>query len=235
MSKMKVSEAVNKKLDELVAALKKAHGDELVSVLAHGSAVRGGWREGSDVDLIVVLREASRAALERSANALQGARWSSRIEAMILVEPEITRAADVFPVFYDEIKRSHVVLHGSDPFADLKIERHHLRLRIEQELREAQIRMRRAVVDAQGNVDQLRGAVARKIKQVRSPLRALLELDGESTEQELAAVLKAAGKKLGVDAAALLQVDESPSLAHDALVTLLDKAIAKVDLMEERP
>lgn len=230
---MKVSETVQKKLDELVSALKKAHGDALVSVVAHGSAVRGGWREGSDVDLVVVLREASRPTLERSANALQGARWSSRIEAMILVEEEIPRAADVFPVFYDEIKQHHAVLHGSDPFASLKIERHHLRLRIEQELREAQIRMRRAVVDAQGNQDALRGLVARKIKQVRSPLRALLELLGKSTEQEPFAVLRAAGQAFGVDAAAALKVEEEPAAAHDALVALLDQAIAKVDAMED--
>lgn len=232
---MKVSETVQKKLDELVVALKKAHGDDLVSVLVHGSAVRGGWAEGSDVDLVVVLREASRATLERSANALQGARWSSRIEAMVLVEEEIARAADVFPVFYDEIKQHHVVLHGSDPFAALKIERHHLRLRIEQELREAQIRMRRAVIDAQGNKDALRGAVARKIKQVRSPIRALLELDGTSTEHDLPTVLRNAARRFGVDAATLLRFDEDPSGAHDALVALLDKAIAKVDAMEDVP
>lgn len=229
---MKVSEGVGRKLEGLVSALKQAHGAELVSVLVHGSAVRGGWREGSDVDVVIVLRDASREALERAANALQGARWSARIEAMILVEAEIARAADVFPVFYDEIKQHHEVLHGSDPFAALTIERAHLRLRIEQELREAQIRMRRGVIDAQGSRDQLRGLVARKIKQVRSPLRALLELCGKGGDHELWAVMKAAGALVSADASALSKVDEDPLAAHDALVTLLDKAIAKVDAME---
>lgn len=229
---MKVSEAVKKRLDELTAALVKAHGDDLVSVLVHGSAVRGGWKEGSDVDLVIVLKQASRKSLESSANALQGARWSTRIEAMILREEEIARAADVFPVFYDEIKQHHVVLHGKDVFADLKIERSHLRLRVEQELREAQIRMRRAVVDAQGNADALRGAVARKIRQVRSPLRALLDLLNVTTEHDLGAVLRTACKTFDVDAGPLLQADEDPGAAHAALVRLLDAAIAKVDAME---
>ncbi len=231
--KLKVSEQVQKRIDELVSALQKAHGESLLSVVAHGSAARGGWRDGSDVDLIIVLRESSRAALESAANALQGARWSARIEAMILVESEIARAADVFPVFYDEIQRCHAVLHGKDVFAGLKIEPHHLRLRIEQELREVQIRLRRAVVDAQGNTDNLRGVVARKIKQVRSPLRALLVKKGVETEDDLAAVLKAAGKTFGVEVAALSGVAEDPGAAHDALVSLLDKAIADVDAMED--
>lgn len=230
--KAKVSEAIQKKLNELVAALKNAHGDDLVSVLVHGSAARGDWREGSDVDLVVVLRDGSRASLDRSANALQGARWSSRIEAMILVDHEIPRAADVFPVFYEEIKRRHVVLYGRDPFSNLKIEPHHLRLRIEQELREAQIRLRRIVVDALGNPDALRGGVARKIKQVRSPLRALLERKGIAVEDDLASILRACGEAFGVNVGPLAKIADEPAAAHDALVALLDKAIAEVDAME---
>jgi predicted nucleotidyltransferase len=230
--KLKVSEQVQTRLDDLVSGLKKAFGEQLLSIVAHGSATRGGWREGSDVDIIVVLRESSRQALEASANALQGARWSARIETMVLVEHEIARAADVFPVFYDEIQRCHSLLHGADVFKDLKIEPHHLRLRIEQELREVQIRLRRAVVDAQGNQDALRGVVARKIKQVRSPLRALLEKKGVTCEGDLPSVLKTAGTSFGVDIAAISRVEEDPGAAHDALVALLDKAIADVDAME---
>ena len=230
--KLKVSEQVHKRLDELVSALKKAHGEALLAVLVHGSAARGGWREGSDVDLVIVLEESTREALEASSNALQGARWAARIEAMILVKREITRAADVFPIFYDEIRRCHVVLHGDDPFKDLKIEPHHLRLRIEQELREVQIRLRRAVVDAQGANDALRGAVSRKIKQVRSPLRALLEQKKIDVEDDLPAVLKVAGKTFDIAVDAVERVDEDPGPAHDTLVALLDKAIADVDAME---
>ncbi len=233
--KLAVSEAVRARLDELVAALKKVHDENLVAILVHGSAVRGGWREGSNVDLVVVLKRSERALLDASANVLQGARWSSRIEAMVLVEHEIARAADVFPIFYDEIRRHHVVLHGHDPFAELRIEKHHIRLRIEQELREAQIRLRRAVIDAQGNRDALRGAVARKIKQVRSPLHALLAQKGVDGDDDLKSVFARAGKAFVVDVASLLKVDEDPPAAHDALVALLEAAIADVDAMEDAP
>ena len=152
---------------------------------------------------------------------------------MIVIENEILRAADVFPVFYEEIKRHHEVLFGSDPFAELKIERAHLRLRIEQELREAQIRLRRAMVDALGSSEAVRGAVARKIKQVRSPLRALLALeDKPPADDELSTVLKAAGEAFSIDVAPLLRVVEEPRPAHDTLVKLLHAAIEDVDRME---
>lgn len=233
--KLAVSEAVKERLDELVDALKKACGDDLSGVLVHGSAVRGGWRPGSNVDLVVVLKKSARETLERASNALQGARWASRIEAMILVEDEIARAADVYPIYYGDICRHHVVLHGRDPFEGLKIEKHHIRLRIEQELREAQIRMRRAVVDAQGNKEALRGAVGRKIKQVRSPLHALLGQKSVTNDDDLKSVLAAAGKAFNVDVAPLSRVDEDPAAAHDALVALLDRAIAEADAMEDKP
>jgi predicted nucleotidyltransferase len=224
---------VKTKLDTLIGTLKKEMGDDLVSVLVHGSAVRGGWREGSDVDLVIVLKKSDRERLEAVANSIQGARWSSRIESMILIENEIVRAADVFPVFYEDIKRHHEVLFGSDPFAELKIERHHLRLRIEQELREGQIRLRRAMVDALGSTDAVRGAVARKIKQVRSPLRALLALkDKPPADDELSTVLRAAGEAFGIDVGPLLRVVEEPRPAHDTLVQLLHAAIEDVDRME---
>jgi len=233
--KLAVSEAVKERLDELVFALKKACGDNLSGVLVHGSAVRGGWHPGSNVDLVVVLKKAERATLESAANALQGARFASRIEAMILVEGEVVRAADVYPIYYGDICRHHVMLYGHDPFSDLKIEKHHLRLRIEQELREAQIRMRRAVVDAQGNKEALRGAVGRKIKQVRSPLHALLGQKGVTNDDDLKSVLAAAAKAFSVDVAPLSRVDEDPGAAHDALVGLLDAAIAEADAMEDKP
>ncbi len=229
---MKVSVEVKEQVDALVTALQAAFGDELVCVLAHGSAVRGGWTEGSDVDLVIVLREASREGLERSANALVGARWAARIESLILLEREIARSADVFPVFYGEIMLQHEVLHGVDPFAGLELHRDHLRLRVEQELREAQIRMRRAVVDAQGRPDHLRGLLTRKVKQVRSPLRVLLELTGRRVSPDLRAVLEAAGALLGVEVAPLVAQDGDVFAAHARLVELLERAIHQADTLE---
>ncbi len=229
--KLHVNDTVKQKLDELVTSLKKGLEEDLVAVLVHGSAARGGWKAGSDVDLVIVVKDAARTRLESIANALQGARWSARVEAMILVDAEIPRAADVFPVFYDDLRRHHAVLHGNDPFSSLVIEDHHVRLRVEQELREVQIRLRRAVIDALGSPESLRGGVARKIKQVRSPLRALLALKKIDAEDDLRAVLAKCGEIFSIDVAPLARVDEDANAAHDTLVKLLDLAVNDVDAM----
>lgn len=231
---------VQARLVELKESLERTLGDGLACLLVYGSAARGGYRDGqSDVDLMVVLREASRERLDAIANALRLARYAARIEAMILTAAEIPRAADVFPLLYDDIRRCHVLLSGQDPFSALVIDGKNRRLRVEQELREAQIRLRRAVVDGVGSDEALRGAVLRKLKQIRGPLHALLGLrgingdDGDAGDDDLATVLAGAGKHLGVDVAPLQRAHEAPvAAAYEALAALLARAIEDVDRLE---
>ena len=224
--------AARKRLDDLQESLSIALGDDLVSLLVYGSAVRGGWREGfSDIDVVVVLRDAARARLEAISNAVVLARNAARIEVMILTEAEIPRASDVFPLLYDDIRGCHVVLAGRDAFANLTISDRHRRLRIEQELREAQIRLRRAIVDAAGEPELVAPAVTRKAKQLRGPLHALLALRGEKIADDLGTVIKASGAKYGVDVAPILVAREDAARAHAALESLLAAAVADVDRM----
>jgi predicted nucleotidyltransferase len=230
-----MGEDTRNRLRALEEALARTLGDGLVSLVVYGSAARGGYRAGqSDVDIVVVVKDASRATLLSVANAMQVARYAARIEAMILTEDEIAKATDVFPILYDDIRRHHVVLRGSDPFAGLTIDDHHWRLRIEQELREAQIRLRRAVVDSMGRKEALAGAVVRKAKQIRSPLYALFQLQGVACEDRTHLLLAKAGERYRVDTSMILRAPEEPEKAHDALVQVLAAAIAEVDAREER-
>jgi len=226
---------VRARVEEWTKSLEATLGDDLVGILVHGSVARGEYRPGeSDVDAIVVLKEATFAQLDGIANAMQLARYSARIEAMILTEAEIAGASDVFPLLYDDIKRCHFLVTGRDPFKDVEVHDTHRRLRIEQELREARIRMRRAVTDAAGAREALGGAITRKVKQVRAPLYALLGLKGQKCSPDLGAVIEAACKHYGVDAAVVRNAKEAPDPAYAAFVTLLDKAIDEVNAMESK-
>jgi predicted nucleotidyltransferase len=221
------------RLRELESSLVKTMGDGLVSLLVYGSAARGGYREGqSDIDVLVVVREASRPMLLAIANALQTARYSARIETMILVEGEIASSADVFPLLYDDIRRHRVILHGADPFATLRVDDRHRRIRIEQELRDARTRLRRAVIDGLGAKEALARTLRRKTKQVRLALYALLRARGVDCEDRTQTVLEAAGRLYGVDTSPITRSGDTPELAYDALVQLLGAAIDDVDAME---
>lgn len=224
---------VRERVAEFAHSISAALGDDLVGILVHGSVVRGvDYRPGeSGVDVIVVLARAEFAQLDAIGDALQRARYSARIEATILEEREIAGASDVFPLLYDEIQQHHVVVAGRDPFAGIEVHDKHRRLRIEQELRDAQIRLRRAVTDGLGAREAVGGAVARKVKQVRAPLHALLALKHIACEPDLASVLAKVGEVYDVDVAPLRTARESPEPAHAALVALLAKAVDDVNAL----
>src|SRR5258708_37396687 len=84
-------------LDALVKTLRGVLEENLRSVIVHGSAARGDYRAGvSDLDVVLVLADPSRATLDRVSNAITLARASGRVETMVLPEEEIERAAAVF-------------------------------------------------------------------------------------------------------------------------------------------
>jgi predicted nucleotidyltransferase len=220
-------------LQALKDGLEKVVGKNLAALVVYGSAVRGGYVPGeSDVDVIVVLEETSLPQLQAIAEPLMLARYQARVEAMVLRRAALQSSADVFPLLYDDVRQRHVVLSGTDVFSGLQIADVHRRLRIEQELSEARIRMRRAVVDALGSEATIAGAVARKVKQIRSPLHALMCLKGKECDDRLEPVLAASGQAYGLDTGALLRVAAQPEAAHTALRALLDAAIEDVDRLQ---
>jgi hypothetical protein len=232
----KLPRKVQGRVEAMLHDLETIAGPELRSVILHGSVARGEWVEGrSDIDVIVVLGSAPRAMLSALGDCLAVARTAARVDSLIVVDGEIGRAADVFPLFYQDIREHHIVLYGSDPFADLQIESAHLRLRIEQELRDVAIRMRRVAVDARGETAALGYAVARQLRRVRFPLATMLRLMQIEVGHELMTVLEKASRKLDVDSVAFRRVYERPEAAFDALVTLLDRAIDAVDRLEAPP
>jgi predicted nucleotidyltransferase len=229
-----LSPDVTRRLDDLKTALVELCGTNLVALVVHGSAVRGGWKESvSDVDVVIVLRSDEESLLEKLGPALELARFSARIEAMILVASEIERSADCFPLFYGDIARASVTLVGTSPFASLIIHDHHKRVRIEQELRDIRIRMRRVVADTAGHKN-FGGALERKIKQARVPLYELLALRGTPPADNLAAVLRDAGAAYAIDIAPLEGAQTNPALAFQCLAKLLDAALADVDARERK-
>lgn len=225
---------IQRHLGELAARLSEALGETFIGLLVHGSVARGEYRpDESGVDTVIVLSDASVTTLEAIGEPLQRARYAARIEAVIVLEEEIAGASDVFPLFYDEIRRCHILIAGRDAFDGVRVQDRHRRLRIEQELREAQFRLRRAVTDALGAPEAIGGAVYRRVRQSRNPLLALLALKGIDSAPDLRSVLTTAGTTYGIDTSLLLEPREHPTEAHAAFVALLTRAIDDVNRLPE--
>lgn len=197
-------------IDNLVSGLTEAAGPNLAGVILYGDW-RGRFRPGrSDVNVVVLLRDASYAALAAIAPPLQAARRSVGVETMILRPQEVLEAADVFPTKFLDIKRHHIVLAGEDPFASLDIPLEHVRLRIEQELRNMLLRLRRISIDANTEPELLRRALSRICRPLAIELEALLRVSGKPApaEDRTSLIFAAAAAAFDLNPAALARLAE---------------------------
>ncbi len=210
-------------------------GDELVSLVVYGSAVRGGLTPHSDVDVLVIVARDDAAFLARLHGIATVARASARLDLRVLHHDELQRAADVFPLFFDDVRECHAILWGSDPFSGLVIHDEHRRLRIEQELREARQEVRRLIIDHAADPPTLRLELEALLKRIRAPLHGLLQLHKSHARPELCVVLDLVGARLHVDTLPLTNRTIDVMTVADATARLLDRAIDDVDTLQTAP
>jgi predicted nucleotidyltransferase len=218
-------------LETMKKAFVEHLGPALQAIVLHGSVVRGGYDPlTSDIDVFVVLRSDERERLAAIGPALDVARAAARVECVFFRADELIHAADVFPLLFEDVSRCHALLHGEDPFTALVISPLHRCLRIEQELRDLRVRLRRLLTLQEVNRPVLAPRLMHKVKQMRSPLLGLLRERGEEPKTEaLDDVLKACTAAWHVETAPLLRIDRDVTAAADAITALLDAAIADVD------
>src|SRR6185436_8015142 len=93
-----IAEHASTVLTELRDKLLTAAGDNLVSLVAYGSVARGRFdRESSDINVVVVLRNAGGAAILAVAPVLHDAYRASRVEPLVVARDEVARLAVTFP------------------------------------------------------------------------------------------------------------------------------------------
>lgn len=220
-------------LESLRGNLIATAGDKLAGLVVYGSVARGRFRAGqSDVNLLVLLRDTSRRTLEAIAPALKTAWRAVRVEPLILGVGEIGRMADVFPVKVLEMQSHHVVLFGDDPLTGLEIKREHLRLRVEQELRNLLLRLRRRYLSVVGDDFAMSAALSGAARSLAVDLATLMQLAGKPLPDSSHSddILAAAAEAFDLDGAALgrmaaLRREETPG---PGLAELYDQALRTI-------
>lgn len=233
--------AVKAALEKLRAALLAAAGDNLVSLLLYGALARGHYRGGaSDVDLVVVLKDAHFPALRAIAPGLREAFLAVRADPLLLSSEDLIHASDVFPTKFLAIQRQRVLLAGVDPFEGLTISREHVRLRVEQELRNLSLRLRRRFLARHDDASALQLALLSLSAPLESALHALLWLDGHplAASSPPEAVLREAAARFGFDAQTLARLHDGQEVegvaAHfERVCHVIDQAIQIADGWEE--
>ena len=209
-------------LDELGTALRAAAGENLLGLVLYGGLARGRYNpETSDINLVVLLGDASADALGRIAAPLHAAWRAKRVEPLIMTPNELPRLALAFPTKMLDIQRRHIALIGEDPFDGIEPSRDFIRLRVEQELRNLTLRLRRRFVAIHDDPAALAAAVDDAATTLAVNLRALLFLRGivSDERQPALAVYERAAKEFGLDADALDAAKRLHRNPNDATVS----------------
>jgi predicted nucleotidyltransferase len=175
---LRLPENVARPLNEFVRAIRIAFGPDLQSIVLFGSAADGSAPAGSDVNLIVLLNNFKGYRADQAREALRKAQAAIPLRAMFLLVGEVDAAASAFAKKFADVVRNHVVLYGSDPFADLQLPHESKVIRLKQVLMNSVVRLREAYVERSQDEAQLAIVIAEASGSLRSAAATLLVLEG---------------------------------------------------------
>lgn len=223
--------SVRRFLEAFLEAAKAALGADLVSVVLYGSAAEGRMRATSDVNLILVLKKFEPSSIERLRQPLRSANAAVKLDVMFLLESEIGLAAESFAVKFADIARRRRVIFGADPFAEVKVPRGALIIRLKQVLFNLILRLRSQYAARGLREEQLSLAVADAAAPLRAAAASLLELEGKPASSPKEALERFASSDDGDWSADLSRLSEAreqralaPGAAGPAMLRLLELA-----------
>jgi len=222
MSPFQASTAAH--LETLAARAAETLGADIASLMAYGD----GEDEPAHQELsaLVVLERATSSLLEALASVFRETWRELDVDPFVLTRSELPRLADVFPLKLRHIQTHGVLLHGEDLVSAVPVEREHLRLRLEQSLRNHVLRLRRRFLTAAGDERALRATLAANAPGLAVEMDALTHVLG--TEGS-------GGPAIATDVLSRLralrrgEVEPDARVLYGRLLDLLERAVEMAD------
>lgn len=143
---------MEKKLQELVDRLSKAHQDRLLAVILYGSAAGGDHHaEFSDLNVLCVLTRVTPAELGASEPVFKWWRGLGNPSPLLLTEEEVRTSTVCFPIEFHDMQERRRVLFGRDVIEGLVVDKTFYRAQVEHELRAKLLRLRQKAAGALGD------------------------------------------------------------------------------------
>jgi predicted nucleotidyltransferase len=210
-------------LDEFRAKSVEAFGDSLKSLLLFGSAAEGRLRATSDVNIVMVFSHLDLDRVKAWRSDVELLVAAIDLQPLILLEDEIAAAAEAFAVKYFDILHRRRVLHGTDPFAALKISDEALKRCVSQVLLNLALRLRHTMYF--GNDAGRTHALVETIGPLRASAVALLELTRQPLKEPREALLSFAAQH---GATALIEQLQALRTSGDPVVADSTRLLAEL-------
>lgn len=196
-------------LSGLIQRLSSAAGQNLVSIVLHGSAAADDFQpEFSDVNVLAVVSELSVPAMQSLAPVLAWWTGLGYPAPLFFTQSELQAVADVFPIEMFDIKHRHRILHGTDPFQDLDVPMALHRVQLEHEIRTKLLLLRQHYLSVPGDDAKVRHLMLDSVSNFLALFRHTLIAMGEAPPQHKAEVAQRIAAKLNFDPLPLQQLLE---------------------------
>jgi predicted nucleotidyltransferase len=229
--------AAEKKVDleAFARRLEGALGENLVALLLFGSAARGTHVAGrSDINLLLVVRDATVAALHAATPVVADWVKEGRAAPLIFAAAEWQASADVFPIEIEDMREAHRLLAGRDPFEGLATRRADLRAELEHEARGKVLRLRTEYAAAAADGKALGRLLVHSAGTFFVLFRALLRLTGGVPPVRHDALVREAAAAADLDVTAFDWVLKALAGEHPAELQPYDPVAGRyVDSMEK--
>ena len=180
-------------IDGLVERLKEALGEDLISVVLHGSAAAGDYQEKvSDLNILCVLTRIDVAELEKAYKPTDWWLKKKQPAPIFLSREEIENGHDAFAIEFLDIRAAYKFLHGEDVVAGIEVEPSHHRHQVEHELRSRLLRLRERYLVLQKDRRELTRLMVDSVPTFATLFRHALILSGDSPPVKKREIFRAA-------------------------------------------
>jgi hypothetical protein len=168
-------------LEQLVARVREAAQENLVSVVLYGSAAGRDYHDrlSSDVNVLILVQSSRESDLRALAPVVRAWVGAGNPPPLLLRADEWRRRSDVFAIEYADLLERHRVLHGHLPLDGLTVRKRDLRHQLEAEAMGKLLRLRRAIMSASGNTARMRAILDESFSSILALVRATLHLHDE--------------------------------------------------------
>ena len=185
------------KVEEFATRLEQALGDNLVSFMLYGPAVRAEGKK--DTTTLLIVRDASPKKLRPIEAFIASWAKKGNPPPLIFSEQGWRSSTDVFPIEIEDMREAHLLLKGEDPLDGLHTTKQDLRRELEREVRGKllQLRTEFAAVASDGKAAGL--LLADSAVTFFILFRAVLRLVGNTPPSDPKALVRETAEVTGLD------------------------------------
>ena len=220
-------------------------GTDLKSLVVYGAFIRNqdAENQGAIVNVMLVLGKTDSQTLDKLAAPIATATNKIPLSVMTLTPTELHSSCDVFPIKFQEMQLHYRVLTGEDVLCDLRISDEHLRLRCEQRLKNALLRLRAAYLLHNLSSEHLQSVLFDAHAHLICDMGACLMVKCGMQHEDAGDVADTFADEFGITVDVLTAIDamkisnsttdrEDVKSIYDRFMRLVEEASATIDKLE---